>query len=225
MTLRTIESELGELLQKQLKEDFPLDMTLEGPLMAQMHPKVLRAKLQFLHNPEQEPIHVQIPGWNYEVFKDCSAAEKKYPHISLRFVGKPWALSKFLNSQNEEALVDFGELGTVALSKLALSTEAGREMHHYTLPQWLDYALSPELWGTQGKWTRFHSRLHDVLKKKNLLSDVDSLGYYPLKPQAQILETHGFVGTNLDKSYLFVLPWTFSLHALNKLEEVILQEF
>jgi hypothetical protein len=35
----------------------------------------------------------------------------------------------------------------------------------------------------------------------------------------------GFMGTSLEKSYVLVLPWTFSLSDFEKLEKVIQQEF
>lgn len=33
MTLRPIESEFSEYLQKEAKEEFPLDLTLDGPIL------------------------------------------------------------------------------------------------------------------------------------------------------------------------------------------------
>ena len=225
MTLRPIESEFSEYLQKEAKEEFPIDLTLEGPLLSRSHPKVLMARLLHLHNPEQETDLRELHGWFFDCFSSTDEASAKYPDIQLSFTGRPWTINKFLREGASEAIVDFKELGTAVLSKRELETGPRKELHYHELTAWLAYALSPELWGPVGKWTRFHSRLHELFRGHDLLSGEDTIGYYPLKSKASKLYDSGFQGTNLDKSYLIVLPWTFSLTALNKLEEIIKQEF
>ncbi|MFP5384996.1 MAG: hypothetical protein ACLGHN_02890 [Bacteriovoracia bacterium] len=225
MTLRTIENQFSEELLAQMKDEFPLDLTLSGPMMKEWHPKVLWTKLQYQNNPERDPDKVQLSGFSYHCFQNFTAAEKNYPEINFKFSGKPWALKKFLEGAEESAIIDFHPFGAVMLTRKNEIFPCGRELHDSLLPVWLDYALSSELWGPLGKWERFHERLMKVCNAHNLLDTEASLGYYPLKSMGEKLEGHGFMGTRLEKSYLLVLPWTFSLTALTKLEEVILQEF
>lgn len=225
MTPRTIESEFSDNLNSQVKEETEFDLTLEGPLLSRQHPKVLWARLQFENNPGQEIPHTPVSGWNFDCFRNLSEASQKFPHIDLKFRGQPWAVNKFLSSGKSEAIIDFDQLGAIVISKNELPEVSRNTLPHHELTAWLSYALSPELWGHVGKWTRFHTRLHDLFSKHDLLAGEDSVGYYPLKLKAEKLMNMGFKGTNLDKTYLLVLPWTFSLSALEKLEERVLQEF
>ena len=225
MTLKAIESEFAELLQGQLKENYPLDLSLEAPLLGQLHPKLIWAKLIHKHNPQQEPQEIDIPGFYYECFPDLSKATEKFPHAALKFTGTPWAIHKFLTGTEENVLIDFADLGAVFLSRKEFTSIRGNNLHNHLLPVWLSYALSPELWGPTGKWTRFHDRLIQIFSKYNLLDGESTLGYYLLNSKAEKLEPLGFTGSRFEKGYLIVLPWAFSLHDLEKLEEVIRQEF
>lgn len=226
MTLKPIETEFSERLLKQNKiDESRFDLTIEAPAITILPPKVIWAQLQFEHSPEQEVAKVEIPGWHYECFKDSRSAESKYPNIQNKFIGTPTSMFQFLKDARTEAMIDFSPLGTVVLSKSPLQTEFKNELQERTLPLWLHYALSPELWGEQGKWTRFHSRLHTLLKGKGLLSGEDYPGHYPLQKTAKKLESFGFYGSDLEKAYVLVLPWSFPLTALEKLEKCIQQEF
>lgn len=225
MTLRTIESEFSDLLKKEVNENFPYDLTMDGPLLIKHHPKVLWAQLLYERNPGQEAPKLEIPGWNYDCFISLEAAERKFPEIKMKFRGDPWAVGKFLSSQIGMAIIDFRPLGVAVVSRSPLQYEPGHELHHHLVAPWLNYALSPELWGNVGKWTRFHERLLTLFNSKNLFFGEAVPGHYPLKSVASKLYDSGFHGTNLDKTYLLVLPWTFSLSALKKLEEVVKQEF
>ena len=226
MTLKPIENEFSERLQEaSSKETFPLKLTLDAPVIDLFHPKVLWATLQLERLPETEAPKIIIPNWNYACFASVDEASKKYPEIETVLLGKPYELSLFLKSKIVPTIIDFSPLGAVVLSKETLDHSSTAGLHAHTLPHWLSYALSPELWGEQGKWTRFHLRLHDLFTKANLLNGDDFPGYYPLKEEAQKLGQHGFIGTNFENSYLLVLPWSFPLSALQKLEEVVRQEF
>lgn len=225
MTLKAIESEFAELLEAQMKNILPPDLSLEASLMNKLHPKLIWAGLVYKHNPQQEPPEIKIPGFSYESFLSLSRASAKYPDVALKFSGRPWAIHKFLTSDVDQALIDFHDLGAVFISRKEIILHVGRELHDHLLPVWLSYALSPELWGPVGKWPRFHERMMQILKEYNLLDGKASLGYYPLNAKAEKLEALGFPGTRLEKEYLIVLPWTFSLHDLDKLEKVIRQEF
>ena len=225
MTLKAIESEFAKLLEQQMKEDLPLDLSLEGPLMNKLHPKILWSQLVAKFNPEQEPGEELVPGYWFECFPDTSAAIAKYPHLKSPFVGRPWSIYQFLTGSESHAIVDFKELGAVYLSKEELLVSRTNTIYNHVLPPWISYALSPELWGPQGKWTRFHERLLTLFNQHNLLDGKATLGYYPLVSKAEKLEILGFPGTRLEKNYLLVMPWTFSLQDLVKLERVIQQEF
>lgn len=225
MTLKAIESEFAELLEGQMKENLPLDLSLEAPLMNKLHPKLIWATLVYKHNPQQEPPDIEIPGFDYECFENLSRAAEKYPGVDLKFPGRPWTIHKYLTGTEDKALIDFAELGAVLLSRNEQNTKRGRNLHDHLLPVWLSYALSPELWGPVGKWPRFHDRIIQIFKQYNILDEKASLGYYPLNARAEKLEALGFPGTRLEKGYLIVLPWTFSLYDLEKLETVIRQEF
>lgn len=226
MTLKPIENEFSERLQSALKEEkFPLDLTLHAPPIDLVHPKVLWATLLAERDPELEYKSIIIPGWNYACFASVDECSKYYPEIETILLGKPFELYQFMNSPQATAIFDFSPLGAVVLSKDSLTHASTPGLHAHTLPEWLSYALSPELWGEQGKWTRFHSRLHHLFSETNLLKGDDFPGYYPLKEEAQKLVEHGLIGTKFENSYLLVLPWSFPLSALQKLEEVVRQEF
>lgn len=225
MTLRTIESEFSQELLEQMKERSPIDLSMDGPIISRLHPKIIWTKLLLKHHPEQELPAQEIPGWNACYYATREEALEAFPTIELNFDGRPWNLFQFLNGKFEEAIIDVPPLGSVVLSKKELPSQEGRGLHHHLLSIWMTYALSPELWGPVGKWTRFHSRLHQILKDYKLLDGEDSVGYYPLISKAQSLEASGFLGTKLEKSFVLVLPWDFSLSELEKLEETIRQEF
>ncbi len=225
MTLRTIESEFSQALLEQMKERSPIDLTMDGPIITRLHPKIIWNKLLYERHPEHELPAQEIPGWHARYYANTETAQKAHPEVSLNFDGRPWNVFKFLEGSYEEAIIDFPPLGSVVLSKKELPAQVGNDLCRHLLPPFVTYALSPELWGPVGKWTRFHSRLHQILKDHKLLDGEDSVGYYPLISKAQSLEAAGFLGTKLEKSFVLVLPWDFSLSELEKLEETIRQEF
>lgn len=225
MTLRTIESEFSQELLKQMQERSPIDLTMDGPIITRLHPKIIWNKLLYQHNPEQELPAQEIPGWQACYYATSKEAQEAHPEIELNFDGRPWNIYQFLEGKFNEAIIHFPPLGSVVLSKNDLPSQTGNGLHQHVLPGWVTYALSPELWGPVGKWTRFHSRLHQILKDYKLLDGEDSVGYYPLISEAESLEEFGFLGTKLEKSFVLVLPWDFSLSELKKLEETIRQEF
>ena len=225
MTLRTIESEFSTILKAQVQEEHPINLEANGPLMTPVHPKLLWAQLLYQHKIDERQ-NIVIPSWSYDCFRDLQEAESRHPEINLKFIGRPWNVYEFMQGTSPSALIDFQAWGVVAISKSQeIVFSDGRELHHYALPVWINYALSPELWGPHGKWIRFHHELSTVLSGHQLLRSHSSLGRYVLEPKAQKLESFGFKGTMLDDSYLLVLPWSFSLSALKKLTQTIEQEF
>lgn len=225
MTLRTIESEFSEALLNELQEETEFDLTLDGPIVTKLHPKVIWARLQQKYHPENPPEKIQISGWSYDCFSELAAAASKYPEIKLKFEGRPWALKQFLDSDATDAIIDFGTLGTIVLSKNDLNVSPANTPSWHELPVWVNYALSPEVWGPQGKWTRFHLRLQNLFSEYKLLKENSKPLYYILSENADKLKNHGFEGTVLEKSYVLVLPWSFSLSALEKLETTVRVEF
>jgi hypothetical protein len=225
MTLRTIESEFTEELLKEMKSSAEGDLTLDGPLFERVHPKVILKTIQFRNDPAITPELPAIAGWHYDCFINTDEARKAYPGCDLIFEGRPWTVKKFLDMGSDTAIIEFRDYGTIYVSRRELNKEAEKNLPWHILPTLLCYALSPELWGPQGKWTRFHQKLMELFTLKNLLIGEAEVGYYPLRFEASKLRESGFNGTHLEKTYLLVLPWTFSLSALEKLENVIRQEF
>lgn len=225
MTLRTIESEFSEALQKEMVEETHHDLTLDGPMLTKLHPRMILGKLTHKYDPEKMPEPVALPGWFYDCHETLASAKKTHPSISFLFDGRPWAMKEFLESGRDAAIVDFHQHGALVLSRNDIPVTIENTNAWHTLPSWASYALSPEVWGTQGKWTRFHARLHKLFTEHNLLKPQSKPLYYVLSEEASKLKNHGFEGTLLDKSYVLVLPWSFSLTALEKLEKMVRLEF
>lgn len=225
MTPRTIENKFAEILKGQLVEKFPLELNLDAPITIEVPPKIIWSQLLFENKIEQKIAETDFPDWSFNCFKDLPSAKKDYPEVTECFMGTPWGISIFLNSSIKEGFIDFKEYGAVYFTTEKIRFNRGSELHEYVLPLWINYALSPELWGPQGKWTRFHQKLHQIFIGHHILEGSDFPGYYPLAEKAKKLEFHGFKGSMYDEKYLLVLPWSFSLSSLNKLENIIRQEF
>lgn len=226
MTLSSIESEFSKILLDQAsKVNFP-SLELDGPLMTVTHPRVIWGRLFHKYNPSIAAEKIIIPGWHYECFSHINLAIASYPEITDKFIGQPWKIHQFFNSSVETAIIDFKELGSVVLSKHELQHQPpSTGVEYHVLPPWINYALSPELWGPNGKWSQFHRRLMTLITEKNLHNGTCLPGFYKLNIQAQKINSYGLKGTLLDNSYLIVLPWCFSLSSLEKLESIISQEF
>jgi hypothetical protein len=123
---------------------------------------------------------------------------------------------------HSEVLIDFQELGMMAYSLKPL--EVAPHSADQLLPPWLEYVRSNELWGPQGKWTRFHERLQRIFETHKLLQNSET-GFYSLTLNAEKLEKFGIFGTKTPTSYDLNLSWTFSLSDLEKIEKIVPQEF
>lgn len=225
MTPTTIENKFVEILKGQLVEQFSLELHLDAPITIQVPPKIIWSQLLFENRIDQIPGKTDFFDWSFCFFKNMASAQAKFPHTVECFDGRPWGIHQFMNSTKKEGFIHFKEYGTAYFSREKNLFDQGHQLHDFVLPLWLSYALSPELWGPQGKWTRFHQRIHQLFVDHDLLEDSDFPGYYPLKDKAKKLEHLGFKGSILQKTYLLVLPWSFSLSSLNKLESAIRQEF
>lgn len=222
MDLNQVYSDLILLQSQENKNDF--DLRADAPLLNFLHPKMLKALLENMLSPEKPPVTVEIPGWFYDSYSHLQEAQKNHPQLNC-YPGNPAAVGKFIDSSELQAIFDFSPYGAFVLSRQPIEANSTIGIHKFVIPPFLGYALSPELWGPQGKWVRFHERLHTLFEKYHLLKGNDYPGLYPLRPEAQSLEKFDIRGTRHEDSYTLTLPWTFPLSALEKLETIISQEF
>jgi hypothetical protein len=205
----------------KVQEDW--DLTSTAPLLTADHPKIIRARLEAeIGNIKTFPT-VSIPGFSYVTFSNLSEALKKFPQ-AMTIQGYPYNIHTLLQHVPKIVAIDFNALGAIVLFEEAQPLPNELDLASYCLATWTSYALSPELWGERGKWARFHGRLMHLFETKKCQRGECLPGYYQLTPSAAVLARHGLRGEQLDNSYLLVLPWTFSLSALEKLERIILQE-
>jgi hypothetical protein len=194
---------LSQILLNQLNQKTEdLNLTEMGPVLSFLPPFLL----------QEMPPFTKEAQYSFQPYKTAAELLKEFPSAQIRR-GHPKEIHRFL-SGNEDVFLDFDQLGVVCLSrKTATSVPTNSQM-----ARWLDYALSPELWGPEGKWTRFHEQLHKLFEKHNLLERNSVPGYYPLKSNARVWEKYPLKGDLSEQSFALVLPWTFSLTDLRKLE-------
>src|SRR5665648_23961 len=65
MTLRTIKSEFTESLLRQMDQPVSYDFTIDGPIFNELHPRLIKAKLDLEHSPNLIPEYDPIFGWDY----------------------------------------------------------------------------------------------------------------------------------------------------------------
>ncbi len=222
MTPRTMEERVFEVIQKDKKKSLGnnLVFSLEGPLYHVQHPKVVLAQLRFASG-EIENESFAHPEWKAAFYKNSVEARTYHPDFKFMGIGTVRVFSEILSHRYTPSLFEFPPLGTVALTHNSIEQGKSSGSHLATLPIWLTYAMSPELWGPVGKWTRFHERLHTLFEKYQLLNGKDFPGFYPLKLEAKWLEGHGFKGSLTKDHFILNLNWTFPLSALEKIETVI----
>lgn len=217
MTPRTIESKFSQELLIESKKRLSRDLTLDGSILEKKHPKVLWAQLQLQESPEAELEKPQIKEWHYDCFKSWEDVQKNYPELPESTLGHPYQIFSLVNNSHT-AVIHFPSMGFAVIGKGPLKNKGNQQ----TLPYFLQYALSEEMWGEEGKWTRFHERLLKLFEAKNVLKKEPLPGYYLLDQKIQkTLEEAGYQGTNLERDYLIVLPWTFSLTDLENFEKII----
>jgi hypothetical protein len=211
-----------ELLSQLKKKNFGHQLNGTGPLFELLHPALIKCRHAFEHSPQELVFRSSSSGWNLQAFKNQQEVEAKTIGIKS-YGGYPWQISNFLMDNPQEAVIHFGQLGSVFLSKtdLVQTTPENLELHQHILPVWLDYALSPELWGPAGKWPRFHARLHTLFENNGLFIEQDFPGFYPLKKEAQWLAQNGFQGRLTQTNFDLILTWDFPLSGLIELEKVL----
>jgi hypothetical protein len=224
MTPRIIDQLFSEfILHQSNRKSELLNLSQDAFPLEFLHPQMIRAMLAFLDNPLQEPPSITLSDWHFGCYPDTASAQTAYnlPAFSCW----PHEMFKFIKSTEDTRLFSLGQFGSFLLSRKPLNLSLNSGLHHHLLPSFIQYALSTELWGEQGKWTRFHARLHELFSKHNLLNGQDFPGYYPLKAEVKKLEKLQVTGKTVHESYTLTLPWTFSLTALEKVEKIIHQEF
>lgn len=209
------------LLAQQSNKSAEYDLSGKGSIFELIHPALIRVEHDFIHFPQTLEFRSESGGWNFIAYKDSDSAGLHSATPS--YGGFPWEISRFLNENPESAVLHFGHLGSMYVSRTGLEVTVPHQtqLFHHALPIWLDYALSSELWGVQGKWTRFHTCLHTLFEKYGLLIDQDFPGFYPLKPSAQYLTKLGFKGSLNETNFNLTFPWDFPLSGLKSLEETI----
>jgi hypothetical protein len=201
--------ELSQILLEQTKnKPEGLVLRYEAPVLPFLPPFLLK------DIPEGQ---IREIDYHFEVFEKPADLKKKFPKAHLRR-GHPCEIHQFLSGS--DMFLDFDQLGCVSLSHEA----SGERLPISKMGRWLDYALSPELWGTEGKWNRFHERLHKLFENQNLLEGIDLPGYYPLKSDACSWEKLPLQGDHQNGVFALILPWTFSLTDLRKLESLVNEE-
>jgi hypothetical protein len=212
----------AELLSQFEKKKNVYSLDGQGPLFDLLHPAIIKCRHTYEHSPKDLIFRSNSSGWNLKAYKNQLEAERENRGIK-NYGGFPCDISLFLNENPTEAMIHFGELGSLHLSKGESPQIHPKHLnlHHHVLPIWLDYALSSELWGISGKWIRFHHRLHYLFTHSGLLAAEDHIGYYPLKTEAQWLSKFGFQGRLSPTSYALILTWDFPLSALLELEKVL----
>lgn len=218
MTPRSIEPnnepDLGyfsNVLFNQVNQEPNWDFREQSSAYQLEHPGLIKTRLLFESQHETLVFH---------------PFEKYFFEISTTInlpIGKPYQINRFLMNHEE---IEFQlPWSGIKLTKTPLSPPATPTKNHFLSQTWLDYALSPELWGPAGKWTRFHHKLEHLFQKFNLLESPSEIGFYRLKSKAKLIEDYGLKGDDIGTIYQIVLPWDFSLSSLNKLEEIIHREF
>jgi hypothetical protein len=214
MTPRNEHSTLTDLLIQQMHSKLnEFDLRQRETVVTLLPPTVLKAKFE-----GGEAISGEKEGYKLSYFQN-SADAQAFSSLKAK-KGTPAALGLFLQEKPEEALFEFSPLGFCFFSKKkSYPQKAQRES--LALFAWVHYALSPELWGSQGKWVRFHQRLHTLFSEKNLLQGPDYTGHYPLKKTIMNFESQGLLGDESGDAIVLTIPWSFSLSSLQKLEQML----
>ena len=176
------------------------------------------------HQTKTHDLHLFLPPFllkqpNSSYLHDAQYSFETISASSNLRKGRPVEIYRFLSGM-EDIDLDFEQLGCVRISRKLEDQKQTDEI----MARWLNYALSPELWGTEGKWPRFHDRLLKLFEKYNLLQGTPLPGYYPLKSEARSWEKMPFRGDFAGGTYTLVLPWTFSLTDLKNLESMLNEE-
>lgn len=198
--MKEVQSLPEKLLEQMEKKSDVLNLSASAPVLEFLPP--------FLLN-EKASSSLQEAQYSFSIIPKSPSVRK----------GRPVEIHRFLTGMDDMEL-DFEQLGCVRLSRKIESSEQTDEK----VAKWLNYALSPELWGTEGKWPRFHERLVRLFENNNLLEGHPLPGYYPLKSKGRSWDKLPFRGDLAGDVYTLLLPWTFSLTDLKRIESLLNEE-
>ncbi len=212
----------AQLLSQAQNKKMAYQMNGSSPLFQLLHPALIKCTQIFENSPNDLVFRTQSSGWNIVSYKNIQEATQNTHKLKI-YGGYPYDIGLFIQESPLEALIDFDILGTIHLFKGEPlgSVPKKIDLHHYLLPLWLDYALSPELWGPSGKWTRFHRELHTLFDHYGLFIDKDFPGFYPLKREAKWLSEQGFHGRLTSTNFDLIPTWDFPLSGLVELKTAL----
>jgi len=218
MTPRSIDTQnelemgiLSDSLFKQSELAPNLDLRSESEVFKIEHPALIKTKVLWNIAPDK----LNFDYSDKYFFDLCPKTEVES--------GKPFQIHRFLSRKGD---VQFNlPWSGVHLTSKPLPKPIAPGLNHHLTQKWLDYALSPELWGATGKWSRFDQDLCELFQKYKLLEERPEIGFYRLNSKVKLIEKYGFRGDDLGNIYQIILPWDFSLSSLKKLKEIIIQEF
>ena len=212
----------AQLISQLQNTKMSFQLSGSGQLFQLLHPALIKCTQNFENSPNDLVFRTQSSGWNIVTYKNAQEAVQNTPLTKI-YGGFPSDIGLFIKENPSAALIDFDILGTIHLfkSEYLVTIPEKIELHHHLLPLWLDYALSPELWGPSGKWTRFHGELHTLFDHYGLFIDEDFPGFYPLKRESKWLSDHGFQGRLTNTNYDLILTWDFPLSGLVELKKVL----
>jgi hypothetical protein len=190
----------------------------EGPLLNFLHPKQVRSMLSFISSGPEE-LSSASP---WALYDSPERALLDFPHYEV-LRATPANIFFHVSSLKHACIFNFESMGCVVFE--ARETIPADLTRVLLLP-FLDYALSNDLWGPEGKWTRFHERLHTHFTKYHLLKGSSRPGHYELDPSLESKFLDLKIRGTLYQGYLtLTLPWTFGLKELESLENLLQQEF
>lgn len=219
MELEKYSKQLFEL-SKSAPTSYQLGVT--SPLFTLEHPVVVRIKLMTEEELQTLNLPQVLHGFSWSSFASLGAALQAYPQYKV-VKGTPVAIHHWLELKTANIIIDFSPIGFLVLHQNPIETARKNLSLDHQISSWFNYATSIELWGPQGKWTRFHERLLKLFNQYHLLVEQSYPGFYRLDPKLNWISSHGFVGEIHSDELQLTLPWDFSLSALKKLEKIIVE--
>jgi hypothetical protein len=224
MTLGTNSFDRAIFLIDQLNVTEPFDLSGNKGLLKFPLPKILWS--HEMSHPRDLPSSVQnVHDFTFKAYSSVLTAQKFNPHIKNVLVAWPHHIHQLILNSGKEVILDLGELGAAVLGDSLDKNEGEPGIHHIHIFECLNYLFSPEIWGNDRKWPRFHSEFLDLLTSRQLLIRSDGPGHYETNPALKIIENYGVKGLSENNCYKIQMPWTFSLTSFNKLKSLIVREF
>ncbi len=209
------------LLISMSKSRDNLNLSGEGDLFSVLPPKVIKNLLGLAMDAALPIPEISLKDRSCITYSNVFEALHFHPSLNI-VKSTPFDVSQ---SHGKNCIIDFGIWGSAVISNSSLNMKSSMGLHQYFLPYFIEYIFSPELWAINGKWPTFHSRLTILFQDHSLLDSSPGPGFYKLNLQARKLESLGVQGHVTETTFDLIMPWTFSLTELKKLEQIITQEF